>query len=165
MQSAEEKLKTLLVKTGKTLSTAESCTGGLISHRITTVSGSSSYYLGSVISYANSVKMGVLGVSAEVLESEGPVCSKVARMMAEGVRKTTGATYSVSTTGLAEGSDEYGNPEGTVWIGVSGPKGTDTLKFISNSGERKKNIGRFADAALDALVSFIEKDLSTCISE
>ncbi len=164
MKSAEERLKDLLSKNGLSVSTAESCTGGLISHRITSVSGSSTYYLGSVVSYANSVKMGILGVEAEVLEKEGPVCSKVAGMMAEGVRRIIGTTYSVSTTGLAEGSDEYGNAEGTVWIGISGPSGTSTLRFFSDSCERKKNIERFADAALDALVSFIEKD-STCISE
>lgn len=164
MKSAEERLKDLLSKNGLSVATAESCTGGLLSHRITSVSGSSTYYLGSVVSYANSVKMGVLGVDAKVLEIEGPVCSKVAGMMAEGVRKVIGTTYSVSTTGLAEGSDEFGNPEGTVWIGVSGPHGTSTHRFYSDSGERKKNIERFADAALDALVSYIEKD-STCISE
>ena len=82
MKSTEERLKDLLSKNGLSVATAESCTGGLLSHRITSVSGSSTYYLGSVVSYANSVKTGVLGVDAKVLEIEGPVCSNVAGMMA-----------------------------------------------------------------------------------
>ena len=98
----EEKIATLLKGSGMTLSAAESCTGGRISHLITTISGSSEYYLGSVTSYAIKVKEEVLGVPAEVIKRHGVVSSEVAAAMAEGVRKLTGSTFAVATTGLAE---------------------------------------------------------------
>lgn len=151
----EEKLKDLLKDTGRTVSAAESCTGGQISHLITTVSGSSAYYLGSVTSYAISVKEAVLGVNPHIIEEHGVVSSEVAAAMAEGVRKVTGSTYSVATTGLAEGGDgRY--PEGTVWIGVSGPEGTITRIYRCNLG-RKGNIRRFANIALSTLTQYIQK--------
>ena len=118
----------LLLNAGKTVSAAESCTGGEISHLLTTVPGSSAYYLGSVTSYAVSVKENVLGVPAEIISEHGVVSSEVAAAMAEGVRKLTGSDYSVSTTGLAGPGGDGVNPEGTVWIGVSGPNGTINKK-------------------------------------
>lgn len=144
----------LLRGTGETLSAAESCTGGKISSLITSVPGSSEYYLGSVTSYAVPVKEKVLGVSGQVIKDRGVVSSEVAAAMAEGVRKLTGSTYSVSTTGLAgPGGDEF-NPVGTVWIGIAGPKGTKTVKKIYKN-DRKRNIERFAAAALNELRLFI----------
>lgn len=145
----------MLRGSGKTLSAAESCTGGEISHLITTVSGSSEYYLGSVTSYAIPVKEKILGVPAETIERFGVVSSEVAAAMAEGIRRVTGSTYSVATTGLAEGGDgRY--PEGTVWIAASGPNGTSTEIYNCNLG-RKGNIRQFAKAALDFLAEQIEK--------
>ena len=144
----------LLNQKGETLSAAESCTGGQISHLITMVSGSSSYYLGSVTSYAIKIKESVLGVPGELIREHGVVSSEVAAAMAEGVRKLCGSTYSVATTGLAEGSDERYR-EGTVWMGVSGPKGTETRIFHCDLG-RKGNIRRFAKAALEFLESYIK---------
>lgn len=143
----------LLKSSGDTLSAAESCTGGYISHMITMVSGSSSYYLGSVTSYAIKIKESVLGVPSEVIEKNGVVSSEVAAAMAEGVKTLTGSTWSVSTTGLAEGGDER-YPEGTVWIGVSGPSGTKTRIYHCDLG-RKANIRRFARVALETLESYI----------
>lgn len=152
----EDTIGHLLRGSGKTLSVAESCTGGMISHLLTTVPGSSEYYLGSVTSYAIAVKEKVLGVPAEIISEYGVVSSQVAAAMAEGVRKLTGSTYSVATTGLAgPGGDEY-NPEGTVWIGVSGPNGTITERKEYHSG-RKRNIDRFAASALDFLRRYISK--------
>lgn len=154
----QEKIAGLLSGTGLTLSAAESCTGGRISHLLTTVSGSSRWYLGSVTSYAASVKESVLGVKAETISTYGIVSSEVAAEMAEGVRSVTGSTFSVSTTGLAEGSDDR-YPEGTVWIGVDGPAGIRTLLYQYNNG-RKANIRRFAIRALQFLADYVENCLT-----
>ncbi|MBO4465166.1 MAG: CinA family nicotinamide mononucleotide deamidase-related protein [Bacteroidales bacterium] len=147
----------LLRGTGKTLSAAESCTGGMISHLITTIPGSSEYYLGSVTSYAIAVKEKVLGVPSETIQANGVVSSEVAAAMAEGVRKLTGSTYSVATTGLAGPGGDDRNPEGTVWIGVSGPHGTLTRRYQYHN-DRKRNIERFAASALDLLRRYILAD-------
>lgn len=158
--TVQEKIARKLSGTGLTLSAAESCTGGRISHLLTTVSGASAWYLGSVTSYAVSVKEKVLGVPAGVIASSGVVSSEVAAAMAEGVRALTGSTFAVSTTGLAEGSDgSY--PEGTVWIGVSGPAGTRTLLYQYNNG-RSANIRHFTLRALHFLADYIDDYLISC---
>lgn len=149
----------LLKKAGMTLSAAESCTGGEISHLITSVPGSSAYYLGSVTSYAVSVKEKVLGVPAETIEKFGVVSSEVAAAMAEGVRKVTGSDYAISTTGLAGPDGDAFNPVGTVWIGVAGPNGIKTEKRHFRN-DRKRNIQRFSAEALNILRLQILEDLS-----
>ena len=155
----EETVGRLLKHAGKTLSTAESCTGGEISHLITSVAGSSAYYLGSVISYAVSVKQSVLGVPARIIEQFGVVSSEVAAAMAEGVRQLTGSDYAVATTGLAgPAGDDASNPVGTVWIAVTGPLGTRTVKRLFRN-DRKRNIERFSAASLDFLRKYLEEDL------
>ena len=142
---------------GMTLSAAESCTGGKISSLITSVPGASEYYLGSVTSYAIPVKEKVLGVPEATVNEYGVVSSEVAAAMAEGVRNLTRSTYAVSTTGLAgPGGDEH-NPVGTVWIGIAGPNGTKTVKKVYKN-DRKRNIERFAAAALDELRLFMLHD-------
>ena len=148
----------LLKERGETVSAAESCTGGEIAHLFTSVSGSSAYFLGSVTSYAVSVKEKVLGVSPEVIEGCGVVSSEVAAAMAEGVRNLTGSTYSVATTGLADKDGDGTNPGGTVWIGVSGPRGTRTVKYCYKN-DRARNIERFAASALNFLRLYIENQL------
>ena len=108
--SLEKKIGEILSKSDTTLSAAESCTGGMISHVITSVPGASKYYLGSVTSYAIRIKEKVLGVPAEVIRSKGVVSSDVACAMAEGVKNLMQSTYAVATTGLAgPGGDEF-NP-------------------------------------------------------
>lgn len=154
--SVQYRIAEILKAKSETLSAAESCTGGYISHLVTMVSGSSSYYLGSVTSYAIKIKERVLGVPAETIDKNGVVSSEVAAAMAEGVRALTGSTWSVATTGLAEGGDER-YPEGTVWIGVSGPNGTKTRIYHCNLG-RKANIRRFARVALETLEDYITKE-------
>lgn len=153
-EKQQYRIARLLKGSGKTLSAAESCTGGEISHLITTVSGSSEYYLGSVTSYTIPIKERLLGVPAETVETFGVVSPEVAAAMAEGVRKATGSDYSVATTGLAEGGDGH-YPEGTVWMAVSGPSGTRTRLFSCNLG-RRGNIRQFAKAALKFLADYIE---------
>ncbi len=155
-KTVQEQVAGLLKASGATLSAAESCTGGQISHLLTTVSGSSAWYLGSVTSYAIPVKEKVLRVPAATIRENGVVSSAVAAAMAEGVRKLMGSTYAVATTGLAEGGDER-YPEGTVWIGVTGPGGTITRKYHCDLG-RKGNIRRFATVALQTLAHYIKID-------
>ena len=141
----------ILTKAGKTVSAAESCTGGTISALLTSVPGSSGYYLGSVTSYANEVKTNVLGVPADIIRNKGAVSSECVAAMAEGVRRLTGSDYSIATSGIAgpDGGSE-GKPVGLVWIGVSSPQGTETFNAVFK-GDRKRNIERFASTALNYL--------------
>ena len=149
----------LLLKSGRTLAAAESCTGGEIAHLLTSVPGSSAYFLGSVTSYAVSVKEKVLGVPAALIERCGVVSGEVAAAMAEGARRVCGSDYAVATTGLAGPGGDGTHPVGTVWIGVSGPSGTKTVSRRFTN-DRKRNIERFAAAALDFLRLYIENDIN-----
>ncbi len=158
--SLESCIGRMLKQAGKTVSAAESCTGGLISSLFTSVPGSSEYYLGSVTSYANGVKTGVLGVSEEIIAEHGAVSMECVKAMAEGVRKLTGSDFSVATSGIAGpggGSDE--KPVGLVWIAVSSQMGTETFSLISK-GDRKRNIDRFASNALNILRKKINNELN-----
>lgn len=149
----------LLKNSGKSLSAAESCTGGQISHLITMVSGSSKFYLGSVTSYAVKVKVELLGVDPKLIEEYGVVSEEVAAAMAEAAKRVFSSSYSVATTGLAEGGDEN-YPEGTVCMAVSCDRGTFTRIFQTNS-DRKGNIRRFANAALSFLEEIILSDINS----
>jgi len=161
LESGETKdLQTLLDElrqTGKTVACAESCTGGMIAHLLTSEPGASTYFLGGVIAYANIVKEQVLGVQSEDLQQYGAVSEPVALQMAQGVRRLTGADYTVATTGVAGpdgGSEE--KPVGTVWIAWAGPDGATAQKFTF-SRTRERNIGRAADKALRLLVEAAKK--------
>lgn len=123
--SVEQLVHQRLIERGETLSVAESCTGGSIASKFTAQAGASQYFLCGVVSYSNESKCNVLGVDAESINSYGAVSEAVACQMAEGVRRISGATYGVSTTGIAGptgGSAE--KPVGTVWIGISTPNRT-----------------------------------------
>ncbi len=154
----------LLRNQGWTLSCAESCTGGLISELIVSVPGSSDYYLGSVTSYANSVKQQVLGVPEEIIVSHGAVSSECVRRMAEGVRRLTGSDFAVATSGIAGptgGSEE--KPVGLVWIGIASPRGSFTRSFVYKN-DRKRNMERFAATALNLLrLEILENTKRQCI--
>lgn len=147
----EEITGKLLLSENATLSTAESCTGGYISHLITSVSGSSAYYKGSVIAYSNEVKSGLLDVGYCELEEYGAVSEVVVRQMAENCRKLFGTSYSVAVSGIAgpEGGTPA-KPVGTVWIAVSGNRATLTKKFIF-PGDRARIIILSAVEALNLL--------------
>lgn len=150
----------MLAGKGKTVSAAESCTGGLISSLFTSIPGSSEYYLGSVTSYANSVKTGVLGVPEEIIAEHGAVSEECVRAMAEGVRKLTGSDFSVATSGIAgPGGGSESKPVGLVWIAVSSEAGTEAYKFVFR-GDRKRNIDRFAANALNILRTKVKKELN-----
>ena len=148
----QERIARLLKGSGMTLSAAESCTGGEISHLITLVSGSSEYYLGSVTSYAVSVKEKVLGVDGETVRKTGVVSSEVAAAMAEGVRRLTGSDYSIATTGNAGPTAAQGQEVGLVWVAVSSSRGTQTKAF-NYKNDRTRNIERFSAAALHLLLT------------
>lgn len=147
----EDCIGRMLSGAGKTVSVAESCTGGTISALFTSVPGASEYYLGSVTSYANEIKINVLGVPAEIIAENGAVSSECVAAMAEGVRKLTGSDYSVATSGIAgPGGGSAEKPVGLVWIGVSSDKGTETFSMVFRN-DRKRNIERFASSALNIL--------------
>ena len=150
----------LLKGTGRTISTAESCTGGSIAALLTSVAGSSEYFLGSVVSYANSVKAGVLGVDEKIIEEHGAVSSECVAAMAEGVRKLTGSDFSIATSGIAgPGGGSDAKPVGLVWIGVSSHKSTETFSMVFK-GDRKRNIERFAANALNILRKKLVNELN-----
>jgi nicotinamide-nucleotide amidase len=150
----------MLAGKGKTVSAAESCTGGLISSLFTSIPGSSQYYLGSVTSYANSVKAGVLGVPEEIISKYGAVSEECVMAMAEGVRKLTGSDFSVATSGIAgPGGGSETKPVGLVWIAVSSEVGTEAFRFVFR-GDRKRNIDRFAANALNLLRVKVKKELN-----
>ena len=150
----------LLQGTGKTISTAESCTGGSIAAMLTSVAGSSEYFLGSVVSYANSVKSGVLGVDEKIIAEHGAVSSECVAAMADGVRKLTGSDFSIATSGIAgPGGGSEAKPVGLVWIGVSSQKSTETFSMVFK-GDRKRNIERFAANALNILRKKLVNELN-----
>ena len=158
--SLERCIGKMLASAGKTVSAAESCTGGLISSLFTSIPGSSEYYLGSVTSYANSVKSGVLGVPEEIIRENGAVSEECVKAMAEGVRRITGSDFSVATSGIAGpggGSEE--KPVGLVWIAVSSQMGTEACRMVFK-GDRKRNIDRFASNALNLLRKKIKNELN-----
>ena len=158
--SLEACIGRMLAGKGKTVSAAESCTGGLISSLFTSIPGSSQYYLGSVTSYANSVKAGVLGVPEEIISKYGAVSEECVMAMAEGVRKLTGSDFSVATSGIAgPGGGSETKPVGLVWIAVSSEVGTEAFRFVFR-GDRKRNIDRFAANALNLLRVKVKKELN-----
>ena len=126
---------------GKTLVTAESCTGGGIGAALTAIPGSSAVYKGGIISYTNWVKNRILGVDIELLDTHGAVSAPVAEAMAMGARKALEADIAVSVTGLAgPGGDEYGSPVGTVFLGYSDETQTVSRKYhFPGSRENVRN--------------------------
>jgi nicotinamide-nucleotide amidase len=154
----EEIIGKLLTNTKQTLAIAESCTGGYISHLVTTVPGSSEYFIGSLIAYSYQIKINNLGVKAETLEKYGAVSEECVREMVEGIKKNFKTDFAISTTGIAgPGGATADKPVGLVWIAVAGPHGIVTRKIIAN-GERINVIERTSLIALDMLRREILKD-------
>ncbi len=150
-QKLEEVVAELFFKTGKTVATAESCTGGLLANRLTDVSGSSNYFDRGVVTYSNASKMQILGVREETLAHHGAVSEQTAREMAEGVRRISGTDFGVSTTGIA--GPTGGTPEkpvGLVYIGFAGPDGSYVEKHQFRK-DRLENKFRATQAALAVL--------------
>jgi nicotinamide-nucleotide amidase len=143
-----------LKSSGQTLCTAESCTGGYIAHLITGVPGSSAYYLGSTLTYANKAKTDLLQIPQALIQNHGAVSEEVVTAMAQQARKIIGADYALATSGIA-GPDggTVDKPVGTVWIALAGPNGTEAHKFLFGDN-RERNITR---AALTALMLLYKK--------
>ncbi|MCB0775322.1 MAG: nicotinamide-nucleotide amidohydrolase family protein, partial [Chitinophagaceae bacterium] len=151
----EEVIGGILKEQHKTLATAESCTGGYIAHLITSIPGSSSYFNGTVVSYANEVKRNVLGVLQETLDTHGAVSEETVIQMATGVRQKLNTDYALATSGIMGpdgGTDE--KPVGTVWIAVANAEKTETLKLNLRFG-RERNIQMTALHALNFLRKFM----------
>lgn len=148
----------LLKQKGYSLCTAESCTGGEIAHLITSVSGSSAYFKGTVVAYANEIKSKILGVPAGIIEKNGAVSREVVERMASGALQLFSTDYAVATSGIAgpEGGTES-KPVGTVWIAVASKSGIVTEKHVFTS-DRVSNIRRFSLAAMNLLRKQILKD-------
>ncbi|HIT35002.1 MAG TPA: CinA family protein [Candidatus Faecousia intestinigallinarum] len=138
---------------GKTLATAESCTGGGIGAALTAIPGASGVYVGGVISYTNAVKRRLLGVPEEMLEQCGAVSAPVAEAMAQGARKALGAEIAVSVTGLAgPGGDAFGNPVGTVFVGYADAGGSLAREFHF-PGDREEVRAQAVEAALRLILA------------
>lgn len=149
--SLERSVGAMLRAKGQTLALAESCTGGYLSHLITSIPGSSAYFIGGVVSYANAVKMEELGIPSRMLELNGAVSRPVAEQMAMGVREALKSDWALATTGIA--GPDGGTPEkpvGTVWIAVAGPNGVES-KLGSFPGSRELVIERASRSALNLL--------------
>jgi len=149
--SMEEAVGDLLKKSQKTVSTAESCTGGAIAARITRIPGSSDYFRGSMVAYSNDIKENQLGVDPETLKSDGAVSEAVVRQMAEGGRKAFQTGYAIATSGIAgpEGGTKE-KPVGTVWIAVATPEGT-TAEVFQFGNNRERNTERSILSGLNML--------------
>jgi len=149
--SLEEAIGNLLKERKLTIATAESCTGGYLAHKLTSIPGSSVYFMGGVIAYDNQVKLNQLGIKPETLEQHGAVSEATVREMAENVRKKLNASIGVATSGIAGpdgGSAE--KPVGTIWIACSDAQGT-TAKLLHFNKNRMLNIEYTAMAALNMI--------------
>jgi nicotinamide-nucleotide amidase len=141
----------LLLEKENTLSIAESCTGGYISHLITSVPGCSKYYKGGITAYSNVIKQDMLGVETDILKKYGAVSEPVVRQMAENVKIKFRSDYAIATSGIAgPAGGTTDKPVGTVWIAVAGPKKTVSRKYIFGDN-RERNIIRSSQTALQML--------------
>jgi nicotinamide-nucleotide amidase len=147
----EEVVGKMLLHKKATLSTAESCTGGLIAHKITSIPGSSQYFKGSVVAYANEIKEDILKVNAKDLEKHGAVSEEVVLQMATNVRNLYKTDYALAVSGIAgpDGGTEE-KPVGTVWIAMATPRKVVAKKFLFGS-ERSRNIDWAYQTALNML--------------
>jgi len=140
---------------------AESCTGGLIGSRITDVSGSSEYFLGSIVAYAYEVKVALLDVPWETLNTHGAVSRATVIQMAKGVRNRLGGDIALSVSGIAgPGGGTPEKPVGTTWVGLVSDEG-EWAKEFHFSGNRQDNKSSAADAALQMLLDYLQENLKT----
>lgn len=153
--SLEEIIGKLLVENNKTLGTVESCTGGFLAHKITSISGSSAYYQGSILPYSNTLKMALLNVEKKLIDNHGAVSKEVVSKLAESGKKILNTDYCIATSGIAGptgGSEE--KPIGTVWIAIAHPAGTMVWK-VQLGTNRLRIISETALHALNGLRKLI----------
>jgi nicotinamide-nucleotide amidase len=151
-----QRLAALCLEHGISIATAESCTGGLVAKLITDQAGSSSFFRGGVVSYANEAKTALLGVPPELLESHGAVSAQAARVMAAGVRARLDADMGVSVTGVSgPGGGSAAKPIGLTYVAVADVAGEEVRRFVW-SGDRDSNRHSSASAALQMLIDRLE---------
>ncbi|ORU01341.1 Competence-damaged protein:CinA [Anaerovibrio sp. JC8] len=156
-KTLEEQAGQALLDTHQTIACAESCTGGLLTSRLTDVAGSSAYVLGSIVSYTNEVKMSHLGVKEATLKEFGAVSEQTAKEMSSGIKGRIGADIGVGITGIAgPGGGSVEKPVGLVYISVAGPKGVVVTKNLF-SGTRTEIKRQTTDKALTMLIEYIGK--------
>lgn len=156
--SLQEVIGHYLTSSKKTVSTAESCTGGFMASLLTSVSGASGYFMGSVVSYDNRIKTNVLNVKEDTIAKYGAVSKECVEEMAIGVRNLMGTDYAVATSGIAGplgGTPE--KPVGTIWMAVAGEKGVSS-KMMIFKGSRQVNVERFSSNALNLLRLQLQSD-------
>jgi nicotinamide-nucleotide amidase len=141
----------LLRERGATLSIAESCTGGMVGQRITSIAGSSDYFVGGFVTYTDGMKTDLLGVDAALISQHTAVSKEVAAAMAEGARARTGSTFAISITGEAGPESSTGAPVGTIFVGFAGPDGQPEALRFAMPGDRPRIRGFATQAALDLL--------------
>lgn len=159
LKLASKEINEILWREGKTLSTAESCTAGRIASAITAVPGSSNYFKGGLICYADEVKANLLGVDPAVIEEQTPVCEEVVRQMVAGANKLFGTDYSVAISGYAGPGGPDGGKSGvivgTIWIAVGNAEKTVT-RVIEEDNGRDKNLSSATSTALHMLLDFLK---------
>jgi nicotinamide-nucleotide amidase len=153
----EETAIRLLAGRGETVATAESLTGGQLAALLTSVPGSSGAYLGGVVTYATALKVSLLGVPEEIVATDGVVSAACAEAMAAGVRRITGATYALSTTGVAGPERQEDKSVGTVYVGVAGPSGV-WARELALSGARDVIQAMTCRRAVELLVEFVRRE-------
>lgn len=142
-----------------TLGTAESCTGGLISHRITDVPGSSEYFAGGIVAYSYEAKVALLNVSWDTLNTKGAVSKETVLEMARGARQALGVDIAVSVSGIAgPGGGTPEKPVGSTWIGLTAPDGEWARHFVWQ-GDREQNKQYSCDAAFQFILDYLEGSL------
>ena len=155
--SIEQTVGILLRQKGLKLSIAESCTGGLVSDRITNIPGSSDYFMGAIVAYAYEAKVHLLGVKWDTLTAYGAVSKEVVLEMARGARKALETDIAVSVSGIAgPGGETDEKPVGTTWVGLSTPDGEWARQFCWD-GDRISNKASSAQAVLEILLDYLEQ--------
>jgi nicotinamide-nucleotide amidase len=157
-------LQRQLLAAGATVATAESVTGGLLGATVTATPGSSEVYVGGVVTYATELKMSILHIPASIVSGPGVVSAECAEAMAAGVRELTGATYAVSTTGVAGPDEQEGKPAGTVYVGVAGP-GAVRHVALHLTGDRETIRALTVAAAVSALSEQVSTDNGMYVGE
>ena len=152
-----ESLHDLCVSKGISVAVAESCTSGLIASKLTLKSGSSTFFKGGIIAYQNDIKIKILGVDEQAILQYTEVSTEIVRQMAEGVRKSFFADYSIATSGYAGPSGGTNNNSiGTVFIAISSVSGVDVERFIF-SGDRQNIVNQASEKAVSLLYDAIKK--------
>ncbi len=147
-----------LYESGKTVGSAESCTGGRIAEAIIAVPGASTYFKGGIVSYTNEIKENLLGVSSELLAEKTAVCEEVAVAMVQGAIKALNVDYAIATTGIAgPGGATPGNPVGTIWIACGSADKVETIKLQEDYG-RDINLAIATSKALQLFLTFLKEN-------